>query len=302
MTEMPKDAARIVATERPDPRVDAFVERYLRRARRIDEREVVEGAEPFAIQYLTVSLASRAAALRRLLDEIDPPSAAIIAESDDDAAIISNLLRALGYAGEETVQLSRGAVEPNSHAVIFFGMPASRAQLAAAAGATPVTMIAMVQPRDVPALRRMAGGDVKPLTLPDAGKTARDRERALRAELEGVLGSGVPAREILALEPLLDKHDGIEIAAAALRLLERERAARKSDADAVRISRPRHDEVPVARRGPPDRGGRPADGRRGAPGRDRRPTDARGGPPERGGRSGDPRRGPAGPRPPRGRS
>ncbi len=294
MTEVPKEAARILVTERAAARVDAFVERYLRRARRIDEREPIEGAEPVAIQYLTVSSASRVGALRRLLDEIDPPSAAIIAESDDDAATVSNLLRALGYAGDGTVQVSRGVVNPNTHAVIFFGMPATRAQLAGAGGANPVTMIAMVQPRDVLALRRMAGGDVKPLTLPEAGKTARDRERALQRELEGVLASSLPAREILALEPLLDKHDGIEIAAAALRLLERERAARKNEAEAARAATPRHDEVRVAHRGPPDRGARPGDARRGPPDRDRRPADSRRGPPERGARPTDSRRGPPG--------
>jgi len=278
MTEVPRDAARIVVTERPDARVDAFIERYLRRARRIDEREAIDGAEPVSIQYVTVSPASRAGALRRLLDELDPPSAAVVAGSDDDAVNVSNLLRVLGYTGAGTVQVSRGEVSPNTHAVIFFGLPATRAQITTAAGANPVTLIAMVQPRDLPTLRRMAGGEVKPLTLPEAGKTARDRERTLRRELTGVLDSGVPAREILALEPLLERHDGIEIAAAALRLLERERAARKGADEAARASR-----LVDARRGPPGRGGE-------AQGRPHRQSDRPSGPR------------PAGGRPPRGRS
>lgn len=247
MTEVPRDAARIVVTERPDARLDAFIERYLRRARRIDEREAMDKAEPIALQYVTVSPASRAGALRRLLDELDPPSAAIVAGSDDDAANVSNLLRALGYPGAGTVQVSRGDVSPNTHAVIFYGIPATRAQLTTAAGANPVTLIAMVQPRDLPALRRMSGGEVKPLTLPEAGKAARDREAALRRELTSVLDSGVPAREILALEPLLDRHDGIEIAAAALRLLERARAARKSADEAARRGPPGREERPQGR-------------------------------------------------------
>jgi hypothetical protein len=45
----------------------------------------------------------------------------------------------------------------------------------------------------------------------------------MREELRRVLVEGVPARELLALEPLLAEYDGAEVAAAALRLLERER-------------------------------------------------------------------------------
>lgn len=327
MTEVPKDAGRIVVTERADPSMDAFVERYLRRARRIDEREAVDEAAPVPMQYVTVSAASRAGTLRRLLDELDPPSATVVAASDMEGATVSNLLRALGYASGGTVKLSTGEVPANTHAVIFYGLPATRAQLSEAAGANPVSMIAMVQPRELAALRRMSGGEVRPLTLPEPGKTARDRERALRGELASVLDSGVPAREILALEPLLEKHDGIEIAAAALKLLERERAARKGAEESARPSAPRREATagafgsgprpPDRARGSAERGGRPADSRRGPPDRGSRPPESRRGPPERGGRSKDPRRGPPdrdrrpfdpgrGPpgsgRPPRGRS
>lgn len=328
MTEVPRDAARIVVTERADARVDAFVERYLRRARKIDEREAVDETTPIPLQYVTVSAASRAGTLRRLLDDLDPPSATIVAASDLEGATVSNLLRALGLAGSGTVTLSTGEVPANTHAVIFYGLPATRARLSAAAAANPVSLIAMVQPRELPALRRMAGAEVRPLTLPEPGKTARDRERALRGELSKVLDSGVPVREILALEPLLEKHDGIEIAAAALRLLERERAARKSAEESRRASAPRREPAPAGAfgsgprsadgaRGGPERGGRPTDSRRGPPDRGGRPPDSRRGPPDRGGRSKDGRRGPPdrerrpfdpgrGPpgsgRPPRGRS
>ena len=306
MTEVPKDAARIVVTERPDARLDAFTERYLRRARRIDEREAIDESASVAVQYVTVSSASRAGALRRLLDDLDPPSATVVS-SEIDQATVANLLRALGYTSAGAVRYSTGEVAQGTHAVIFFGLPATRGQLVAAAAANPVALIAMVQPRELPALRRMSGGDVKPLTLPEPGKTARDRERALRRELAGVLDSGVPAREILALEPLLDKHDGIEIAAAALRLLERERASRKSADEAARASGPKRE--PAAAQGAFARGPRPPEGSRGTAGRggrpndSRRPSDGRRGPPERGSRPFDPGRGPPGSgRPPRGRS
>lgn len=260
MTDLPKDAARVVVTAHADARVDGFVERYLRRARRIDESETPEGAEPVSIQYMTASATSRLLVLRRLLDDLDPPSAAIVVGSGEDQASVSKLLRTLGISGEGDVSVTTGDVAPHTHAVIFYGLPASRQQLAGAAAANPVATIAIVLPREVPQLRRIAGGEVKPLTLSGAGKTARDRERSLRRELSAVLESGVPAREILALEPLLDAHDGIEIAAAALRLLERERAIRKSIEAAVAVPRPAPPRFADSRP-PRDRDSRPPRGR-----------------------------------------
>jgi ATP-dependent RNA helicase DeaD len=270
MTEMPKDAARVLVTGHADARVDGFVERYLRRARRVDETETTEGGEPVSLQYMTASATSRLVALRRLLDDLDPPSAAIVVGTGEDGASVSNLLRALGLSRAAEVRVTRGDVAAGTHAVIFYGMPASRRQLSAAAAANPVVTIAVVQARELSELRRVAGGEVKPLTLSSAGKSARDRERTLRRELSGVLESGVPAREILALEPLLDSHDGIEIAAAALRLLERERAARRSIDAAPTTAAPR---PAPPRFGGFDKGGRA--GGRPAPGRDRRPPRGR---------------------------
>ncbi|HVD60312.1 MAG TPA: DEAD/DEAH box helicase [Gemmatimonadaceae bacterium] len=272
MTEIPKDAARVVVTANADARVDAFVERYLRRARRVDERDLSQNAEPLSLQYVTVSATNRVAALRRLLDDLDPPSAAIVVDSEENERAVAGLLRALGYSEASTVRVSRGDVAPNTHAVIFYGLPASRARLAETATAKPVTTVALVQPREVAELRRMAGGEVKPLTLSDSGTTARDRERAMRRELSAALESGLPAREILALEPLLERYDGIEIAGAALRLLERERAIRQKIEAAAAAAAPR----PAAPSRPGfDRGSRDDRGGRSGPprgmGRDSRP-------------------------------
>ena len=66
---------------------------------------------------------------------------------------------------------------------------------------------------------------MKPLTLAESGIRARGRDARMRAELRALLAQGQFGRELLALEELLDEFDGIEIAAAAVQLLERERAA-----------------------------------------------------------------------------
>jgi ATP-dependent RNA helicase DeaD len=85
-------------------------------------------------------------------------------------------------------------------------------------------VVALVTPRQISTLRRMAGGAVAPLALPESGARARSREESLRDELRAVLQTEQYARELVMLEPLLTDHDGAEIAAAALRLLERQRA------------------------------------------------------------------------------
>src|SRR6185369_5092492 len=92
-------------------------------------------------------------------------------------------------------------------------------------GAEPRRVVALVQPRQLASLRVLAAqGAVRALALPGAVDLARDRDSAMRGELREVLAAGEFGRELLALEPLLEEYDGIEMAAAALRLLERERS------------------------------------------------------------------------------
>ena len=67
-------------------------------------------------------------------------------------------------------------------------------------------------------------GSLLPLDLPAPLDALRRRDATLRNELERELSSGAPLREAQALAPLLAAHDGVSIAAAAVRLLERERA------------------------------------------------------------------------------
>ena len=226
MSELPKEAARIVVTSRSEGRVNAFAERYLRRAHRdlpIDETE----ASPVTVQYVTVTSTSRGIALRRLLDDLDPPSAVVAVSSDSAEAEVSRTLKLLGYdTVSSTVRVTRGEIAPSTYAVIFFEPPASRAELGVAAAAAPVSILVLVEPRELEELKRISGGDAKPFTLSAPGNAARDRDVAMRRELSHALDAGLVTREVIALEPLLERYDGIEIAAAALRLLEKERILR----------------------------------------------------------------------------
>jgi ATP-dependent RNA helicase DeaD len=234
MGELPKDAARIVVTSRSEGRVNAFAERYLRRALR-DVTPEDDSTAAVPVQYVTVAATARGTALRRVLDDLDPPSAAIVVNDSQSEEIALSTLKLLGYGGGNSpVRVTRGEIAPSTNAVIFFDLPTSRAQLSVASVAGAVSVVALVEAREVPALRRLSGGAVKPFALVAAGNSARDRDAAIRRELTGILDSGVASREVLALEPLLERHDGIEIAAAALRLLERERTLRKAAQEEAR--------------------------------------------------------------------
>ncbi len=229
-SEIPKEASRVLLVRRDTPRTDEFAERFLRSARKVGGSEVAAPAAPDIVpastplRYVSVSAASRPAALRRLLDELDPPSASIVVRDPASEADASQTIKSLGYRrADDPVRVARYESIPAAHTVVLYDAPVLPSELAAAAAVTPVQTIALATPRDMVPLHELAG-TLMPMALDGAGAIARSRDSQLRAELDTVLTQGLATREVLALEPLLDRYDGISIAAAALRLLEAERA------------------------------------------------------------------------------
>jgi len=296
------DAGRVMVARKATPALENFVERYARRARRMGIAETVAPQVPVdyelpIIRYVTVARGARSSALRKLLDELDPPSALIVARDEAAATEASQALRTLGYhQDDKSINVIRG--EPGnatSHTVIFYQPPVTPAELQRIAVAKPVQVVALAAPGEVAWLRELASGRLAPLNLHGPERRARDRDEAVREELRAVLSRGVPSREVISLEPLLREFDATELAAAALHILERERAQRR----AAEVS-----PLPPARPRPPD-GERPREERpreerprsdrrdRGAPPRGRPPESARRRePPDRqsGSRGGAPRR------------
>jgi ATP-dependent RNA helicase DeaD len=224
MAELPKEGARIIVASELSPSLEELLERYARRARRV-VMQTAESDQPVSVDYVTTSAHSRLPALRRLIDESDPRSAMVFVRDNESGVAVRGLLRALGYDENGTVKIGLVAT-PGTDLVVLFDLPVSREELReAVAGAT--RSIALIQPRQLGSLRSLAaGGAVKPFTLPDAGTKARGRDEQLRAEVRGLLVEAQFGRELMALEPLLDEWDGIEIAAAVVQLLDRERLAR----------------------------------------------------------------------------
>jgi ATP-dependent RNA helicase DeaD len=232
MTEVPKDAGRTVVTAVISPPVEALLERYARRARRVVAPTSATD-QPMPIEFVTTSAESRLGTLRRTLDSIDPASAVVFVRDRDSDVRVRDLLRSLGYGTDDAAIRAGLTAAPGTELVVLFDVPASREELREAGGAAK-RVIALIQPRQLTSLRSLAaGGTVKPLTLTDSSERARDRDARLRAELRNLLEEGHFGRELIALEPLLEDFDGIEIAAAALQLAERERARTSAASSAV---------------------------------------------------------------------
>jgi ATP-dependent RNA helicase DeaD len=232
MSELPKDAARLVIANSVTPTVEQLVERYARRARRV--QPVSPETAPVSLSYVAGNESTRAQSLRRILDAVDPESAFVVARSAESRTIVEALLRSLGYGADSDVVRVGETPDTTATLVILFDLPANEQELRRVVSERPsARVIALVTPRQIAALRVLAGSTISPFVLPEAAARARAREEGLKDELRAMLATGQFSRELLALESLLSEYDGAEIAAAALRLLEAERAKPQTPAAAI---------------------------------------------------------------------
>jgi ATP-dependent RNA helicase DeaD len=233
LAAVPKEAARIVVASELTPAVEAIIERYARRARRVTAPAAEMGG-PLPISYVATSANARVGTLRRVLDQLDPATAAIFVRSDESERLVGEALRALGYGSDGSVRVTRTGAGDGTELVVLFDLPATHQELREAVGPKSGTIVALAQPRQLSTLRSIAaGGAVTPVAFPDAARRARSRDEATREEIRRELEAGAYGREVLALEPLLDEYDGVEVAAATLRLLERARVERAATAAAA---------------------------------------------------------------------
>ena len=228
MAEIPKDATRMLITAEMSPAIEEVAERYFRRAHRLAAPPVPEGLGPVVMSYVSVTDASRPGALRRILDELDPPSATIVARTERGAAEARHTLREMGYASDDpNITVRIGSSTPDVSLIVLYELPTTAEQLRAMVGAGTPRVIALARPRDLGRLGTLAGLAPTPLAAREPTERARRAEHAAREELRAEMKRGRPDRQIVALEPLLEEFDAIDIAAAAMRMLERarERAA-----------------------------------------------------------------------------
>lgn len=232
LAEIPKEAARTIIATRMTSAVEQLIERYARRARRAADDG--RAAHPTPVRFVTTSPWGRLPTLHRVLDELDPELAAVFTRSESTERELRELLESLGHVGDDAgVRVTRGGPVIEADTLILLDIPTPEELAALTGGATPA-VVAIVQPRQVETLRALAAGaPVTPLHASAAPVRARQRVAMLRTQLREVLAVGIPAHELVALEPLLEEYDGVEVAAAALRLLERERERALEEAPAA---------------------------------------------------------------------
>jgi hypothetical protein len=229
MAELPRGSARILTAAEPNALVENILERYLHRARRVvapsAEPVPVAPGTPATIYVRIVGALAPFAPLGELLDELDPPSTAIVVQDSRAEGQAHSALEALGYSADSAlVTVTRGHVTLHTALVLFVGLPEPTA-LTAALGAHPARLVALITARQRRALERLTRGTVlMPYERSRAARAAKVREDAMRGELRSTLLAGQVSREILAVEPLLAEYDGLEIAGAALKLWERAQA------------------------------------------------------------------------------
>lgn len=183
-----------------DPRaLEDFLERYARRPHVLGDLPLGDDARPLApvaaARYVVLPRARRAAALREVLDVLDRP---------------------------RVLEWRRGTVLPDkADAVVCVDLP-SRDELAdVAAHGEPILLVA---PSQLPYARSVAA-PLSPLPLTTARQRAHTEAEALRARAAARIDAGGLEAELGLLEPLLERYDAAEVAAALLALSRQPSAA-----------------------------------------------------------------------------
>ncbi len=223
LTGAPDELQRIVTLEEETPEAEAFLEAYLRRARRITQNAVVDAPLPMTPSYAITSAAGRADALRTVLDATDPPSLVVVAATDAGLRDAARALERLGVVVDgHAVQVVKQPTSQHVALVVLWETPATTEALTEAIATRPVDAVALLLPDELPTFRRITNGLAEAWNPPARKEAAESRTRTLRTALRSTLANagGASASEMALLAPLLDTHDALEIAAAALRLYE----------------------------------------------------------------------------------
>jgi ATP-dependent RNA helicase DeaD len=221
--DAPDDMMRVATIDSETDEIDAFLEAQLRRARRLTP--LLTGETPLAMtpSFVITSAGGRADALRGILDEVDPPSVVVVAATEAGLRDAQAAITRMGMVVDGlNVQVVRQATSQHVALVVLWEAPASHDALVEALTARPVDAVALLLPDELAAFRRMTAGLAEAWTPTVRKANAESRVQTLRTALRSTLANsgGTSASEMALLAPLLDTHDALEIAAAALRLYE----------------------------------------------------------------------------------
>lgn len=235
LADSPTEAMRIATLDSESDTTNEFIEAHMRRARRVNPLVSGDGNFTVTPRYAVSTPQARAELLRAVLDEIDPPSIVVITNSDAGETDARRALARLGVSlNPDTVNVTRHAHSTSASLVVLWEAPVGIETLTEALAAQPANAVVFLLADEVPSFHRLTGGAAQPWTPTVRKDSIESRTRTLRTALRSTLANGgASASELSLLAPLLDSHDAIEIAAAALRLYEgarREAAAMKTKA------------------------------------------------------------------------
>lgn len=294
LAELPRGIPKVLTCSAVTPFVEELAAAHFHGARRLDgPRHHAAPVDGPPIEVLPVAAGAPVGALADVLELVDAPSGAVVPGAAVPPGAAQQALTALGYP--EASPLARVVPDGATGAaalVVLLGAP-SAAQLGAVRAATPARIVALLTTRERAALASVpAAGPLVPFAPAPSRDDAAAAEESLRDRIRREVRSQLPAREMLALEPLLEEFDALTVAGAILRMHEARatRAPRPAEAMPPVADRPprqgsgvRQDDDRAARRGGSYGGPRSADTRgrdrsdRGGPRRDARAGD-RGGP------------------------
>lgn len=242
LAEVPRSAERVAIVAQRTTDLAPFLERSMWRARTLDH-VVPVSASTNSVRVIAAGPGERTRALRGVLDALDPDSAVLLAFSDESESVAREAASLFGL-GETLLDVSRGVPEHRYKlGIIVDDVPTSESLDALAAVVDDV--VAIVPPSRLSALKKVAPNST-PMTWTGAAANARSAQDALRDEIRGYVGSEAHSTWIPIVEPLLEGIDPVEVAAAALALLDRERRKARRVAQAPIVATP----APAAERRP----------------------------------------------------
>jgi ATP-dependent RNA helicase DeaD len=186
-----REARRIVLAW--DPRVlEDFLERYARRPHVMGDLPMGQDARPLApvtaARYVVLPRARRTGALREVLDVLDRP---------------------------RVIEWRRGtALTEQGDAVVCVDLPSRDELTMVATHGEPILLVA---PSQLPYARSVAA-PLTPLPLSTTRQRAHNEAEALRIRAAARIDAGGLEAELGLLEPLLERYDAAEVAAALLAL------------------------------------------------------------------------------------
>jgi ATP-dependent RNA helicase DeaD len=211
LADLSRDAQRLILTGDTD-RSATLAERHARRALVVATPPADPSLPPpRSIRTLAAPWNDRAEAVTTLLELLDPRAATVWTADRSSQQAFEPLVSELA-----SIELVTDA-DPTTELVIFADLPTSQQFAQAGAGRD---VVLMASPGTERYLHRLVPA-ARPVRVTGLVDRLRDRDGALRAEIESLIGRDQLAAAAYAIGPLFDRYDPQAVAAACFALWRR---------------------------------------------------------------------------------